>query len=88
MQKLFREEQTVDEIYTVLRKKRAIMNACSMLKLSIEERVEFFLVEARGKDEHDFLHSDYLVLRHTDLQLRVLGYSGLKDRTRSIYLMD
>eukprot|EP00903_Cladosiphon_okamuranus_P022905 g21097.t1 len=86
VQKLFREELSVDDIYTVIHKKRAIMNACSMLKLSVKERAEFFLAEAHGRGEYDFLRSDYLVLRHVDRLLRVLGYSGLNDRTKSVNL--
>eukprot|EP00903_Cladosiphon_okamuranus_P015637 g14439.t1 len=85
--RLFREELSVDDIYTVISKRRAVMNACSMLKLSVNERAEFFLVDAHGREEYDFLRSDYLVLRHVDRLLRVLGYSGLNDRTKSVNLM-
>lgn len=84
VQKHFREELTIDDICTVLRKKRAILNACSMLKLSVEERADFFLVDAQGKN--DLLQSDYLALRHMDHLLRALGYSGMNDRTKSIKL--
>lgn len=87
VQKHFRQELTIDDICTVLRKKRAIVNACSMLKLTVQERAEFFLVEAHGKKEHDFLRVDYPVLRQMDHLLRMLGYSGLNDRTAVINVM-
>eukprot|EP00752_Nemacystus_decipiens_P010632 g9469.t1 len=87
VQKFFREELSVDDICTFIRKKRVIMNACSMLKLSVEERAEFFLADARGGGEYDFIRSDYLALRHMDSLLRVLGYSGLDHRTKSVNLM-
>ena len=87
VQKHFRQELSIDDICTVLRKKRAILNVCSMLKLTVQERAEFFLVEAQGKKEHDFLRADYPVLRQMDHLLRMLGYSGLNDRTTSINVM-
>lgn len=87
VQKYFRQELPIDDICTVLSKKRAVLNACSMLKLSIKERGTFFLVDAHGKKEYDFLRSDYLVLRHMDHLLRMLGYTGLRDRETRINVM-
>ena len=82
VQQHFRQELSVNEIFTVLRSGRAVLNACSMLKLSAEERAVFFTAGAGM-----FGQSDYLALREIDQLLRVLGYSGLNDRTKSVNLL-
>lgn len=60
VQKHFGQELTVHEIFTVLRRGRAISNACSMLKVLVQDRSDFSLVDATSIG---VLRSDYLAVR-------------------------
>ena len=47
--KHFVQELRVDDIMTVLKKRRAVINVCSMLTLSPEERDDYFVIDTDSR---------------------------------------
>lgn len=74
------------DIVAVWNKKRAVLNVCSMLKLSPEERDNYFVIDTENRMEQDFLSRDHLILRNMERLLELLGYTGCGDRATMVKL--
>lgn len=86
VQKHFKQELSVGDIVAVWKNKRAVLNVCSMLKLSPEERDNYFVIDTENRMEQDFLSRDHLILRNMERLLELLGYTGFGDRVTTVQL--
>ena len=55
VQKHSKEELSVEDIAAVWKKKRAVLNVCSILELSPEERDNYFVIETENRMDQDFV---------------------------------